>query len=63
MGYHVVKNKVRYSRHADLKDVLKRCLATCCVLARAEPLGLTPNNERRPDELTLSAFTHVKKLC
>ena len=65
-GHHGLscrENKGRYSRHADLKDVLNRTLATGGVLSRLEPVGLTPNDERRPDGLTLSAFTHGKSLC
>jgi len=65
-GHHGLscwKNKGRYSRHADLNDVLKRTLATGGVLSRLEPVGLTPNDVRRPDGLTLSAFTHGKSLC
>ena len=65
-GHHGLscrENEGRYSCHADLNDVMKRTLATVGVLSRPEPLGLTPNDERRPDGLTLSAFTHGKSLC
>ena len=62
-GLSCHKNKDRYSCHANVNDLLKQFLAAGGVLSRLEPIGLTRNDERQPDGLTLSAFTHGKSLC
>ena len=65
-GHHGLscrETKGRYSRPAALNVALKRTLATGGVLPRLGPIGLTSNDERRPDGLNLSAFTHCKSLC
>ena len=51
-----------YSRHPDLNDVLKRSLVVAVVISSLKPVGNAPNDERRSNGLTLSAFTHGKSL-
>ena len=48
-GISFREDKVRYSRNADLIDVLERSSATGVLLSRQEPIGLTSNVERQPD--------------
>ena len=65
LGHHGLSCKRsagRFSRHANLNDVLKRSLTSAGLPAILEPQGLDRGNGRRPDGLTLFPFKHGKSL-
>lgn len=48
-------SKGRIPRHADLNQIVKRCLGTINIPSTLEPTGLF-KDEKRPDGVTLTAF-------
>ena len=54
--------KGTFPRHQQVNDLLKRALASAQVSAIREPTGLTKNNAKRPDGLTLFPWQRGKCL-
>jgi hypothetical protein len=52
-GLSCSKSAGRMSRHASLNDIIRRAFASAGVPAVLEPTGLTRNDGRRPDGMTL----------
>ena len=53
----------RLARHGELNDVVKRALQTSGVPCLLEPPGLSRDDGRRPDGITMFAYKHGKALC
>ena len=49
--------------HAELNNVVKKALQTSGVPCLLEPQGLSRDDGRRPDGITMSAYKHGKALC
>ena len=57
-GLSCRETKGRYSRHADFYHILTCSLAAGGVLSKLEQIVLTTSDERRPEGVTLSPYTH-----
>lgn len=68
LGHHglsvsCIKSAGRFSRHANLNDVVKRALSGAGLSSVLEPQGLDRGDERRPDGLTLFLYNRGKSLA
>ncbi len=52
-GLHCMKSSGRYSRHQEINGIIHRALNSCHVPNRLEPPGLTRNDGKRVDGITL----------
>jgi hypothetical protein len=52
----------RHTRHSQLNDIIWRSLCRAKIPASKEPLGLTRNDGKRPDGVTLIPWSHGKCL-
>jgi hypothetical protein len=59
-GLHCAKSAGRQSRHGQVNDIICRALIKAGVAACREPLGLSPNDDRRPDGITVIPWTRGK---
>ena len=50
-------------RHAELNDVVKRALHASGVSCLLEPPGLSSDDGRKPNGITMFAYKHGKALC
>ena len=53
----------RLARHAELNDAVKRPLQASGVPCLLEPPGISRDDRRRPDGITMFAYKHGKALC
>jgi hypothetical protein len=59
-GLSCRKSSGRFSRHNQINDIVKRALASANVPAVLEPTGLSLEDDKRPDSLTL---VHWERGC
>ncbi|CAG9816014.1 unnamed protein product [Phaedon cochleariae] len=52
-GLSCRKSSGRHSRHHQVNDIIKRALISADVSAILEPLGTSPDDEKRPDGMSL----------
>ena len=65
-GYHLLSckfNEGRHLRHAALNDIICRALKSAGVPSILEPVGLDRGDGRKPDGITVIAFSRGKSLC
>ena len=56
-------NEGRHPRHAALNDIICRALKSAGVPSVLEPVGLDRGDGRKPDGITVTAFSRGKSLC
>lgn len=61
-GLSCLRSAGRLSRHANLNDVIRRALSTVNVPAVLEPNGLARDDGKRPDGMTLVAWSQGRSL-
>ena len=61
-GLACKKQKGRYMRHEEVNKLIKRGLDQAKITSTLEPLGLSRNDGKRPDGLTLTTWTEGKCL-
>ena len=61
-GLSCAHAKGRPSRHFQANDLIKRALASADVPAVLEPLGLSNNNNERPDGMSLFPWREGKNI-
>ena len=65
-GHHLLSckfNKGRLPRHAALNDIICRALKSAGIPSVLEPNGLNRGDGRKPDGITVTAFSRGKSLC
>ena len=65
-GFHLLSchfNEGRHPRHAAINDIIFRALKSAGISAMLEPNGLNRGDGKRPDGITLFAFSEGKSLC
>ena len=65
-GFHLLScrfNEGRHPRHAAINDIIFRALKSAGISALLEPNGLNRGDGKRPDGITLFAFSDGKSLC
>ncbi len=59
-GLHCIKSSGRFSRHQEINGIIHRALNSCQVPNRLEPPGLTRNDGKRVDGVTLIPWQNGK---
>ncbi|KAL1446386.1 hypothetical protein WDU94_005682 [Cyamophila willieti] len=57
-GLNCTKSKGRFSRHSELNDIIHRSLASIHIPSSLEPSGLSRDDGKRPDGMTLVPWSH-----
>ena len=66
MGQHALAcghMKSRHSRHREMNDVISKALTKALLPNKLEPLGLLPEDNKRPDGLTVVPWSRGRSLA
>jgi hypothetical protein len=61
-GLSCKRSAGRHSRHASVNSLISRALQSARIPCTLEPVGLSRNDGKRPDGLTLTPWSHGKSL-
>jgi len=56
------KTAGRYARHSAVNDLIQRALSSANITSRLEPTGLSRNDGKRPDGLSLMPWANGRCL-